>query len=1149
MPDPARPPPAPDQPERDRIRDDLDATLFVEAGAGSGKTSALVTRVVALVVSGAATLDGIAAITFTEKAGAELRDRIRTALEARAAREESDGPAGDARVAARCRAALDEVDTAAIGTLHSFAQRLLSEHPVEAGLPPRVEVLDEVSSDVEFDRRWSDFQDRLLADPALQRTLLLFFWAGVRLAALRALALAFDQNWDLVDERVPRVAPDPPTVRALLDSALAAVDAVCAERFDCTRPDEDGLRARLDDIAAHVLTLRGTDDDLDLLDLLGEKPHRKPHSFAVGRTGSQKNWPDISGLRARVAAAGDALAAVRDEVLAACARRLGAAIAGFTLAAAEERRAAGRLEFHDLLVLSRALLRHSDHGPAVRTRLHRRYRRLLLDEFQDTDPIQVELAVRIAAADPGSSQSGTATWDGVALSAGHLFVVGDPKQSIYRFRRADISMFLAARARLGPEGGGVVELTANFRTVEPVIDWVNTTFAALMGEPAPPDLPPSQPDYVALRATRPGPSVGPAVAVIGRAEHPYGTGADDLRAAEAAEAAAAVREVVAAGWTVADGADRWRPARLGDVTILVPARTSLPFLEDALTAAGIPYRAESSSLVYATRTVRDLLMVLRAVDDPTDYLRIVSALRTPMLSCGDDDLFRFKVERRGRWSYLADQPDTVPLDDPVLAGLRYLRSLHDERWWKVPSELADRVVQDRRAMELGFTEGRPRDVWRRLRFVVDQARAWHEATGGSLRQYLHWVDCQTAEGGRVAESVLPETDDDAVRIMTIHAAKGLEFPVTVVSGMSTVPQSRPAPAQVLFPPTGEPGYKFGAQVTTEEFRAWAPIDEQMGYHERIRLLYVACTRAKDHLVVSLTRKERRKAPEAHARTNAELLVAGMGPALLDSLSDAGGAVGVGLPPLPPPPPVAPPPPYDDWAAERSAALARATRSTAVAATALSEEGLADAGEEVVAGVQKRPRDLDLPPWLKGRYGTAVGRAVHGVLQTVDLATGAGLDAAVAAQCEAEAIPDRADDVHRLVSAALSSPTVQEAARSPHWREVYACVPVGGRLLEGYIDLLYRRGSEGLVVVDYKTAGSSDAAVLDERLAGYQLQGGSYALTVGEATGEPVVDVTFLFLTPDGCVERALGDTVGAIANVQNVIDAGREFVLDRGTDP
>ncbi len=151
--------------------------------------------------------------------------------------------------------------------------------------------------------------------------------------------------------------------------------------------------------------------------------------------------------------------------------------------AAEDRKRAGQLEFHDLLVLARALLRDPNHGPAVRATLHERYQRLLLDEFQDTDPIQIELAVRIAAADPASESAGTQLWDEVPVTPGHLFVVGDPKQSIYRFRRADISTFLATRERFGTEGAGTVELTANFRTVRPVIEWVNTTFAALDGDP------------------------------------------------------------------------------------------------------------------------------------------------------------------------------------------------------------------------------------------------------------------------------------------------------------------------------------------------------------------------------------------------------------------------------------------------------------------------------------------------------------------------------------------------------------------------------------------------------------------------------------------------------------------------------------------
>ncbi len=697
--------------------------------------------------------------------------------------------------------------------------------------------------------------------------MLLLFAAGVKPQALRALAEAFEDNWDLVDERVAASSPDPPPVRSLLDPALSAIRRVCAE--PCDDPG-DKLRLWLDEIAAWVAGLGAIDDELDLLEAIGQQANPKPPTFKPGSRGKSALWPcGIDDLKNRLAEAAEGLAAVTADVTAACALRVASAIRIFTLASAAERKAAGQLEFHDLLVLARALLSDPVHGPAVRRDLHARYDHLLLDEFQDTDQIQIELAVRIAAADPGGTAAGTAQWDQVDVAPGHLFVVGDPKQSIYRFRRADISTFLRAADRFGPQGGGVIRLTANFRTVAPVIDWVNRTFDALMSEPDDVETPlPSQPGYAALTAARAAPRLGPPVSVLGRSAHPKNTLADGLRLSEAAEVAATVTRAIGEGWDVSDRDGTWRPARLGDITILIPARTSLPFLEDALDAAGIPYRAETSSLVYASRAVRDLLMILRAVDDPTNALHVVSALRTPLLGCGDDELFRFKWERRGRWNYLAPQPDTVPAEDPVLAGLTYLRSLYDERTWVAPSELLGRIARDRRALELGFAEGRPRDVWRRIRFVTDQARAWSEATGGSLRQYLHWVGAQTTEGARVVESILPENDDDAVRILTIHGAKGLEFPITIVSGMSTVPQGRPAPAEVVFPLTGGVGYKFGSKVSTNEFVEWAPIDEQMGLHERIRLLYVACTRARDHLIVSVHRKERTvgaRAQEAHQR--------------------------------------------------------------------------------------------------------------------------------------------------------------------------------------------------------------------------------------------------------------------------------------------
>ncbi|MHB8593591.1 MAG: UvrD-helicase domain-containing protein, partial [Acidimicrobiales bacterium] len=1018
---------------------------------------------------------------------------------------------------------------------HSFAQRLLTEHPVEAGLPPRVEMLDEVSSQVAFDQRWAMFQDYLLADLELQRTLLLLFASGVGPEALRSLAQAFDDNWDLVLEQVPDTEPDPPAVRPLFEDALGDLKQVCAE--PCSKPD-DKLALRLQAIASYIDTLAAIEDEIDLLEALGPDAVPKAPSFKVINLGQRPSFADIDDVRQRVIDGGARLGAVRTKVAHACARRIGTVIRRFTLDSAGERQRAGQLQFHDLLVFARQLLRDPDHGPAVRERVHNRYQRILLDEFQDTDPIQIELAVRIAAADPKSDAAGIDPWDQVEVGPGHLFVVGDPKQSIYRFRRADISTFIAAGARLGADGGSV-GLTANFRTVAPIVEWVNAIFASLMSGPHETPLQiASQPRYMALEAIRPAPGVGPPLCVLGRTECGADTRAHELRAAEAAEVAATVTRIVSEGWEVGDGPEGWRPARLGDITVLVPARTSLPFLEDAFDEKGVPFRAESSSLVYASRAVRDLLMVLRAVDDPTNYLHIVSALRTPLLGCGDDDLFRFKWERKGRWSYLADQPDTVPADDPVRLGLQYLTFLYGQRHWLAPSEMLEHVARDRRALELGFTERRPRDVWRRTRFVIDQARAWSDATGGNLRQYLAWVKQQTSEGARAAEAILPESDDDAVRIMTIHSAKGLEFPVTIVSGMSTKPGGHRSSVEVAFPDGGV-AYKLGKHVTTDEYTGWKPVDEQMDFHERIRLLYVACTRARDHLVVSLYRSARANAAIPNKRTNAELLVDGMGD-LLDELPDGADSVGalMAVPPAPP----ASPMPFEAWSAERTATLDRASRLRAVAATALTDEGGLDAEGEPDPGLQKRPRDLDLPPWLRGRYGEKVGRAVHGVLQNIDLATGAGLESAVSAQCEAEAVNDRSADVQRLVLAALGSPSVSEAALCPHWREVYVCTPVDGRLLEGYIDLLYR-SADGLVVVDYKTANTSDPAELDRRVEGYRNQGASYALAVAATTGEPVVRVLFLFLTPDGAVERELPDFLGAVEHVRQLVRAGAESVV------
>lgn len=1068
-----------DSPARAAVRDDLASTLFVEAGAGSGKTTSLVDRFVALVAAGIP-VDRIAAITFTEKAAGELADRVRQALE----------HVGD-------HAALDLLDGAAIGTLHAFAGRILNEHPIEAGLPPRLEVLDEISSQLAFEERWDAFVDRLLEDEAVEVPFRMLLASGIDLRHLRDVALAFADNWDLVADRLA----DRPSMTPLeLGEVLARLDAL--EALGDTCPDhDDKLLARLREFTEWGMALRAAVDDDARLNLLGE-PERP--SMRVGNVGRMGSWPDVVEVRLAVMVLGERCDALRREVQQVAIGHLADAIGRFTVAGADDRRRAGQLEFHDLLVLARAVLRDPEHGLAVRAALRDRYQRLLLDEFQDTDPIQVELATLLAT-DP-SEEAGD--WRDATVEPGRLFFVGDAKQSVYRFRRADIAVFLAARDRLA---GSVHRLTTNFRTTAAVLDWVNHAFERLIVE-----VPGSQPAYEALHAhRRQAAPVGPSMVMLGGVPHPAPTSSEALRRAEALDVAAVARQAVAEGWSVADDTG-WRPARWSDVAVLLPARTSLRQLEQALESAGVPYRAETSSLVYGTGEVRDLLMIARAVEDPTDSLAVVSALRTPAFGCGDDDLYTWRVQHRGWWDHEVPPPAAAPLDHPAAVGLAWLGALHRERLWLAPSQVLERIVRERRLLEVAFVHPRPRDLWRRLRFVIDQARAWQQAGGVTLRQYLEWVKVLGAEGSRVLETILPETDDDAVRILTVHGAKGLEFPVTILSGLTTLLRARPAGVQVRFPTGTGWALKLGADVRTEEFESGAALEEQMDRHERLRLLYVAATRARDHLVVSVHRKEVRgggKVPDTAAQVLWDAGHDAPGVVFDPALGAEAAEVEAPSIPEPLPPLVA----WDAWESERAEALRAAGRPLATSATTLSKWAAA-ATVAADPGLAKDGRDVDLPPWQKGRYGTAVGRAVHGVLQGIDLASGDGLDAAVAAQAVAEGVPGRERIIAGLARSALSSDVVRRAAARPHWREVYVGCPLGDGVLEGFVDLLYR-DDDGLVVVDYKTDAWRAEADLGAKVDRYKVQLAAYVYALSVAVGETVARAVLLFLGPAGAVER------------------------------
>jgi len=1032
--------------ERHSIEYRLDSTLFVEAGAGSGKTTALVSRIVQLLRSGACGLDDLAAITFTEAGALELRSRVRSSLTELVQRGR-DGP--EQR---RVQVALDHLDEAAISTIHGFCQRLLAEHPIEAGLPPRIEILDEVRQSLAWRERWSQVLDELGADEAMRWLFGVAATIGVTAAHLQDLAKEVAEEWDRCGRVGPDVSAASVTVAAAVERGTEAV--VCSldralELESCCVEADDALLARLQEAREfrHLLVGAGVDvgdaaGDPRLAVLASLQP-----SLRVGNSGKREAWTcDVEEVRRHVedarAARAQLVADVADAVLPAL-------VASFDVVArqaAERRRRKGELIFHDLLVFARDLLVDN---PAVLASVRRRLRYLLIDEFQDTDPLQLEIAELIGGGrrlQANGRAAGGAARSGI--DAGRLFFVGDPQQSIYRFRGADLAAYEAARDRLAD--GGAVALTSNFRSVPGILEFANECFATLMGK-----------GYSRLEPVRPAGERAIPVRIVGGALD-HGLKRHDQRVIESEACAVVIdRAVRTEAWSVGEGGDL-RPARMGDVAILVPRRTGLAELEAALDAHGIGYRVESASLIYRSQEVRDLLALCRAIDDPADHVALLAALRSPAFACRDDELYAYR-RSGGVWSVeqtleeAEEEPAEFPAPDAagrdapasvrsgavVAEALRTIEDYRARRFELGPVGLLTEAVRDRRLLQLSTGSPRARESWRRIRFLIERARAFVESGGGGLREFADWVDEQLSEGLRSLESVLPEPDEDVVHILTVHAAKGLEYPIAVLAGFGTTDDvPRGAGRKVLRRPDGRAEVHLRGELRTKGFETLKTAEQALERAEALRVLYVAATRARDHLVVcvhhvpvagegTLGQRLHEAAREALGRRTGlwEAIegVAGDCGELnrLESLqrdsvaTSAGGSVvqgsffeltsvkaAGGTVQRVARRPATSPQDWHAWRAERAELLARVGRRRSVRATEVAElAGLVWNGEPARAGGTGGLAEVASPAAVgetgwpnrgatiagdgragraprRGRGGTQLGRAVHATLQAV-----------------------------------------------------------------------------------------------------------------------------------------------------------------------
>ena len=1112
---------------RKTIGEDLGATLFVEASAGTGKTTSLVQRVTNLVATGTTTLDRIAAITFTEAAAAELRDRIRAEL------EKASGDDGRTQTEQdRCHQGIADLDQADISTLHAFAGNLLRERPLEAGLPPSFETSDEILAGIKFDDEWNEWLDRHLdGETDLTPHLALALTLRLTLNHLRTIAQAFHQNYsDLSD--VSFHAEDglqSAVIEPILDAA-PELERLC--RYSKTGAGDllyDHVQNRLALLRSLPSPTSGPAQEYRRL--LGLRPLRQSR----GRQADWETDPDTG--RNACTALKDLLSSLdqhaNDQIQ--NARRTALMpiledLRRLVLEYAGKRRAEGRVEFHDLLVWARDLLRGN---ARVRDYFRHRYTHLLIDEAQDTDPIQAEIAMLLS--EPAGAGSANPDhpipWDQIRPEPGKLFVVGDPKQSIYRFRRADVGQMKRLQSSMERSGGRTLKLVQNFRSQEPVIGWVNHLFEQWMQEPVGDgaDDSDSQAGYDPMSALWVGDTGNPnSPQVWTLGNEPVNARIDDVRRDEAREIGLLLRQMVAEQWetldqaaTASNGCETYRTVRHSDVCILMPRRTGLAALERGLETADIPFRLESASLVFETQEIRDLLNCLKAIDDPADQVATVAALRSPAFGCSDVDLLRHRA-RGGSFDYLSDDsPDRG--DAVVLGAFQALRSFHRARLDESTAALIDRFVRERELMESAIGHPRMREQWRRYRFLVEQAGRFDRAGEGTLRAFLRWVDDQIAEGARVTETPVPESDEDAVRVMTIHGSKGMEFPVVILTGINSAPDNR-SDLVIIDRATGRVEVGTGRRnprriderFTTPGYDELLQIEDRMSAAEDIRLMYVATTRARDHLVLSLRRKAGDKCAAAtiaeYMENHGDLwqavelneLAASAETRPSDS-EDQPHAIDETLHSTEH---------LDQWVAERKRTIDEFGRPQFVAATGLSR------------AFKDEEEEPDSPePWRRGRAGTSVGRAVHAVLQSIDLATGAGVEHRARAQAVAEGVPDREDEIVRLAQVAVQSNIVRRAVASRRiWREVPVAAPVGDGSLHGFIDLLFEE-ENGLVVVDYKTDAVTESQ-LPEVIDRYRLQGGAYAHAIGQITGKTVKEVVFLYLQPKS--EVVLPDLAGAM---------------------
>lgn len=828
--------------------------LIVVAGAGSGKTRVLVERYLALLEANRDwPLDSLVAITFTKKAAGEMRDRVRKGLENRynAATTPAD--------AAHWSRLLGEMDSARIDTIHGLCADILRANAAEAGLDPDFVVLDETEGRIILE----DVADRTLAalaespDDPLTQLLAEYDGQKIRAALADAALIALD-------------------IEPLPDNLLARWQALWAQ-------DTQVQLRQFMQIVETIGTFTPPPDDkigeswricLAALDHIVDSGYDVTTSFAalndiasVGmRGGSPKNWGDDATFQA----AKDSLKQIRQEAVN-TRQQIGDPPGELDQQAAhllslwvdlirrvqdaylEAKASQSLVDFDDLERMTRDLLLNN---PAVQARYRgEAFRHVLVDEFQDTNQAQWQIIQALTGLDqPGS-----------------MFVVGDPKQSIYAFRGADVSVFGAVQAQITDRGGQVCSLSQSFRTHRPLVDGFNALFDHLLikepGNPAQ-DYQVEAEAMEAFREHPPDQHPMFNLLLIDSSEHDT----EECRRWEAYEIAQRIHAMIDSGCQVYDREQNGlRTMRFDDVAILFQSLSNVNLYEDVFKAAGLPFVTIAGRGYYNRQEVWDLINLLQALYNPEDDLALASVLRSPMFGFSDDALFALRLpveDEQGQavipplWKALHSPGELFPSDeinqlDFAHDCLAYLRTIAGR---VTISELLREALD--RTGYLAMLTGLPDGARRRgnVEKLVDMAQANGKVTFGAFSQYLQELSAHEVREGEALVDVT-----GAVQIMSVHASKGLEFPLVVLADASWVRRNSDRQVLMADPDGGlackvyepEAGASYAKPYHYRRAEWIYSLREQA---ERLRLLYVAMTRAQDYLLVSGQLKSKKETP-------------------------------------------------------------------------------------------------------------------------------------------------------------------------------------------------------------------------------------------------------------------------------------------------